>query len=71
MTMPRKHMSLQILILNGHVIRLNVSWMKSNYKLHVNMITILTWCHIMSFALKILCDLSKATKGICDHTCHL
>jgi len=71
MTMPRKHMSLQILILNGHVISLNVSWMKSNCKLHVNTITILTWSHIMSFAPKILCDLSKAIKGICDHMCHL
>jgi hypothetical protein len=71
MTMLCKHMSLQILLLNGHVIRLNVNGMKSNYKLHVNMITILTWCHIISFALNILCDLSKATKGICDHMCHL
>jgi len=69
--MPCKHMSLQILILNDHVTRLNVSWMKNNYKLHMNMITTLTWCHIVSFALKILCDLSKATKGICDHMCHL
>jgi hypothetical protein len=71
MTMPRKHMPLQILILNDHVTRLSVSWMKNNYKLHMNMITIMTWCHIMFFVPKNLCDLSKEIKGICDHMCHL
>jgi hypothetical protein len=51
--------------------RLDVNWMKSEYKSHLNVIIIYTWCDIMSFATKILCDLSKMTKEICNHIYHL
>jgi hypothetical protein len=51
--------------------RLDVKWMKSEYKSCFNVIIVYTWFHIMSFVTKILCDLSKATKKICSHIYHL
>jgi hypothetical protein len=38
---------------------------------HLNLTTILTWCHIMSFATKILFDLSNAIKRVHNQICHL
>jgi hypothetical protein len=36
--------------------------MESSCKLHFYVIVIATWCHVLSFAIKILCDLSKINK---------
>jgi hypothetical protein len=47
--------------------RLDVSWMKSGYKFHINVIIISTQCHIMFFATKILCNLFKVIRRICNH----
>ncbi len=40
-------------------------------KFHLNAILVLILCHIMSFANKILFNLSKAIRKICDHMSHL
>lgn len=40
-------------------------------KLHIDAFVVSIWCHIMSFATKHLCNLSKVTKRIYDHMCHL
>jgi GT2 family glycosyltransferase len=37
-------------------------WMKSSYKLHFYVITIVAWCHELSFVILILCDVSKAIR---------
>lgn len=51
--------------------KLDVNWMKSRCKLHLEAIVISTWCDVMSFTTKILSNLFKVTKGICSHTWHL
>lgn len=50
---------------------LDVNWMKNEYKSCLNVIIVYTWCDVMSFATKILCGLSKATKETCNHIYHL
>jgi hypothetical protein len=40
-------------------------------KLHIDVAIVLIWCHIKSFATKLLCNLSKVIKGIFYHMCHL
>jgi hypothetical protein len=44
--------------------KLDVNWMKSRCKLCLDAIVISTWCDVMSFAIKILSNLFKVTKGI-------
>jgi hypothetical protein len=51
--------------------KLDVKWMKSKCKLHVDMTVVLTWCHAMSFVTIKLYVLPKATRGICNHVCDL
>ncbi len=41
-------------------------WMENSYKLHIYVTTIATWCHVLSFAIRILCNLSKVTRP-----CHM
>lgn len=41
------------------------------FKFHLNAIFVLIWCHIMSFATKILFNLSKAIRKNCNHMSHL
>ncbi len=43
---------------------LNASWMKIGCKLHLDVIIVLTWCHVISYATIILCDFSKAIRKI-------
>jgi hypothetical protein len=48
-----------------------IGWEVVACKLHFNVITISTWCHIISSRTTILCDLSKVTRRICNHMCHV
>jgi hypothetical protein len=37
-------------------------WMENSYKSHLYVTTIATLCHVLSFAFRILCNLSKVTR---------
>lgn len=69
---PHKHMSLQIWVIKiNHKWSCHISWIKSLCKSHLHVVVVSTWCHILFFATKILCDLSKVTRGIYIHMWHL
>jgi len=51
----------------------HINWMLVGWKVivcHLNVTTISTWCHIMSFATKHLFDLSKAIKTVYNQMNH-
>jgi len=40
-------------------------------KLHIDIIIISIWCHVMCFTIKIIRDLFKVTRKIFNHMWHL
>jgi hypothetical protein len=51
----------------------HINWMSVGWKVivcHLNVTTISTWCHIMSFATKNLFELSKAIKTVYNQMSH-
>jgi hypothetical protein len=75
MIVPHKHMFLHISVIKINCkLQSHINWMSVGWKVivgHPNFTTILTWCHIMSFATKILFDLSNAIKRVHNQICHL
>jgi hypothetical protein len=77
MVVPCEHMLVHILVtkkITNDSAKNNtndVSWMKNEYKLHINAIDISTWCTVMSFGTKVLYNLFNAIREICSYKCHL